>query len=125
MKYQKKTTIFNLLTQNKWLPDKQGNFCKTSSEIQLSDLPDEFEKESIEAKLLEKILEFKTNIEQEFYSQFPEKAEILELAKEIPMEKLKKLAAKEEVGGKDIDETPDYEDVDYKKELEQTFNCPQ
>lgn len=120
----KTTTIFNLLTQNKWLPDKQGNFCKTS-EIQLSDLSDKFEKESTEAKLLEKIFEFKTNIEQEFYSQFPEKAEILELAKEIPREKLKKLAAKEEVGEKDIDETPDYEDVDYKKELEQTFNCPQ
>jgi len=120
----KTTTIFDLLTQNKWLPDKQGNFCKTS-EIQLYDLPDKFEKESSEAKLLEKIFEFKTNIEQEFYSQFPEKAARLELAKEIPWEKLKKLATKEEVGEKDIEETPDYEDVDYKKELEQTFNCPQ
>jgi predicted restriction endonuclease len=41
------------------------------------------------------------------------------------MEKLEKLAAQEELGEKDVDETPDYEDVDYKKELEQTFNCPQ
>ncbi|MBM4056116.1 MAG: hypothetical protein FJ264_15905 [Planctomycetes bacterium] len=122
----KTTIIFNLLTQNKWLPDKQGNFCKTS-EIQLSDLPDEFEKESIEAKHLAEILGlgFKKNIEQEFYSQFPEEARLLELAKKISREKLEKLVTKEELGEKDVDETHDYEDVDYKKELEQTFNCPQ
>jgi len=123
-KEPKVSTIYTLLTNNAWLPGKDGNFNKPSK-IQLADLPDEFEKESIEAKRLAEILGFKKNIEQEFYSQFPEEAKLLELAKKIPKEKLEKLAAKVEVDEKDIDETPDYEDIDYKKEIEQIFNCPQ
>lgn len=60
-----------LIHVKKWLPDKQGNFHKPS-EIVLSDLPDNFDKESTEARMLAEKLRFKKDIEQEFLSQLPE-----------------------------------------------------
>lgn len=75
----KVTTILNLLTQNQWLPDKNGNFYKPP-EILLSELPDDFEKESLEAKSLADKLGFKKDIEQELLSKLPpEKREIYEI----------------------------------------------
>jgi hypothetical protein len=78
-KENKVATILNLLNQNQWLPDKNGNFHKPP-EILLSELPDDFEKEISEAKSLADKLGFKKDIEQELLSKLPpEKRKIYEL----------------------------------------------
>ncbi|MCK4348528.1 MAG: hypothetical protein KAW47_07915, partial [Thermoplasmatales archaeon] len=85
-KENKITTLLNLLTQNQWLPDKNVNFYKPP-EILLSELPDDFEKESLEAESLEKKLEFKKDIEQELLSNLPpEKREIYNLVRSFSKE---------------------------------------
>ncbi|MGE0082799.1 MAG: sacsin N-terminal ATP-binding-like domain-containing protein [Desulfococcaceae bacterium] len=82
----------NLLINNAWLPDRNGNF-HIPSELSLSDLPDEFETESIESRKLAEILGLKKDIEQEFLSQLPEeKRKKIELIEQIPLEKLEELA---------------------------------
>jgi len=93
-KENKVTTILNLLTQNQWLPDKNGNLHKPP-EILLSELPDDFEKESLEAKSLAEKLEFKKDIEQELLSKLPsEKRKIYELVNSSSEEDIQRYSRK-------------------------------
>jgi hypothetical protein len=60
-----------LLFNNPWLPDTAGNFHKPS-DILLSELHEEFDSESIEAKFIADKLKFKTPIEQKLLDELPE-----------------------------------------------------
>lgn len=60
-----------LVREREWLPDKKGDFHKPS-DLLLSDLPDNFEKESLEARYVIEKLGIKKDIEQEYLSQIPE-----------------------------------------------------
>ncbi len=84
-----------LVREAEWLPDKYGNFRKPS-DILLSDLLDDFDKESTEAKILAEKLGFKKDIEQEYLSQISEEdRKRIELSKKIPLGILEKLVAEE------------------------------
>jgi len=94
-KEPKVSTIYTLLTNNTWLPNKDGKFLKPS-EIQLTDLPDDFDNKSDEARNLSKTLGFMEDFEQEYLSKLSEEARRkFELAKRIPLEKLEKMATEE------------------------------
>lgn len=69
-KEPKVTTIYKLLNNYSWLPDKYANFHKPS-DISLSELPDDFEKESIEAKKLAESLGFQPDIEKQLEASLP------------------------------------------------------
>lgn len=60
-----------LLRKYAWLPDRSGVFHKPS-QIMLSELPDDFEKESIESKHVAQKLQFKLNEEQELIAKLPD-----------------------------------------------------
>lgn len=97
--YSKKEDIVSkmgrLVREKNWLPNKNGDFCKPS-DIFLSELPDDFDKESSEVKILVDKLVFKKDEIQQLLSQLPEnERRRIELAKTIPLEKLEKLAAEE------------------------------
>jgi len=59
-----------LLSRYSWIPDIEREFHKPS-EILLSELPEEFDKESLEAKSVAKKLQFKLNAVQIFLDQLP------------------------------------------------------
>ena len=72
-----------LLTSYAWLPDKNGDYDKPSNLI-LNDLPDDFDKESLEATKIGEILDFKTPKEQELYNYLPDKTKkMFDLIKQI------------------------------------------
>lgn len=123
-KEERASKMGELVRVKKWLPDKYGNF-HTPSNILLSDLPDVFDKESTEAKVLAEKLGFQKDIEQEFLSRLPEeKRERYQLAEglsEEEVELIKEHRKRKEASKEEIQE----ESFNYSKELGQTFNCPQ
>ena len=70
-KEEKFSLMGELLFNNPWLPDAAGNFHKPS-DILLSTLFEEFDRESIEAKFIADKLKFKTSSEQELLNKLPE-----------------------------------------------------
>ena len=78
-----------LVREAEWLPDKYGNFRKPS-DILLSDLLDDFDKESTEVKILAEKLKFKPDIDQEFKNKLsPEKAKLWDLLNTSSPEKVR------------------------------------
>jgi hypothetical protein len=72
-----------LLTSNSWLPDKNGDYHRPSN-LLLTELPDEFDKESLEAIKIGEKLGFKTPKEQEIYDQLPnEKKRVFDMVDQI------------------------------------------
>lgn len=69
-KKSKFSKMGDLLSRYSWIPDIEGEFHK-SSEILLSELPEEFDKESLEAKSVAEKLKFKTDAEQQILEQLP------------------------------------------------------
>lgn len=67
-KYGDFSKIGKLLVKYSWLPDKNGDYDKPSN-LLLTDLPDEFDKESFEVIKIGEKLGFKTPKEQEIYDQ--------------------------------------------------------
>jgi len=67
-KYSDFSKMGKLLVKYSWLPDRNGDYDKPSN-ILLTDLPDEFDKESFEAIIIGEKLGFKTPKEQEIYDQ--------------------------------------------------------
>ena len=123
-KENKVTTILNLLTQNHWLPDKAGNFHKPS-EILLSDLPDDFDKETFEARNLAEKLGFRKDITQELLSKLPEKVRRnFELAETLTDDEIELIEEKRKQEKKDHEKAED-EDWSYVDELERAFKHPQ
>lgn len=94
-KTKKQTSKMGKLVRNKnWLPDKKGNFHKPS-ELFLSDLPDDFDKKSPQAKALAEKLGCKQDIEQEYLSQFPElERKKIEFAKTLTDDEIKLIEEK-------------------------------
>ena len=113
-----------LVREKKWLPDKQSNFRKPL-EILLTELPDNFDKESDEAKILAKKLGFKKDIEQEFLSQLPEEIkkryQLAETLTEEEIELIENRRKQEKVSEKRNEE----EFLNYADEFKQSFNRPQ
>ena len=70
------TNIYQLLTENNWIPNKRGGFFKPY-EICLSDLPDEFEPGSRESLRLSDQLGFKTDVESKLLDQLPDESKKL------------------------------------------------
>lgn len=64
-KVEKKSKVYEILTDHKWLPTKDGDFCKPS-DILLSQLPDGFENQTKEAMDIARELNFLTDAEQLF-----------------------------------------------------------
>lgn len=69
-KEEKFSEMGKLLISYPWLPDKEGNFHKPS-EILLSELHEEFDQESLEAKHIAEKLKFKTVVEDQLLEQLP------------------------------------------------------
>ncbi len=72
-----------LLISHSWLPNTNGDFDKPSN-LFLSDLHDEFDKENLDAKKIEEKLRLKTPKDQEFYDQLSnEKKRVFNLVNQI------------------------------------------
>jgi flagellar biosynthesis GTPase FlhF len=69
---EKASKMGKLLRESKWLPDRHGSF-KKPSQLFLSDLPDGFDRKSLEAREVAEKLGFKKDIEQEFLSSLSRK----------------------------------------------------
>ena len=67
-KYSDFSKMGKLLVKYNWLPDRNGDYDKPSN-LLLTDLPDEFDKESFEAIIIGEKLGLKTPKEQEIYDQ--------------------------------------------------------
>ncbi len=81
-----------LLVKNSWLPDKNGIF-HIPSEIMLADLPEGFDKESLEAKFVAIPLSFKQDMEQELLAQLPEnKKKAMEILSNLSPNEMAKVA---------------------------------
>lgn len=123
-KENKVTTLLNLLTQNQWLPDKNSVFHKPCK-ILLSELPDDFEKDSLEAKSLEGKLRFKKDIEQEYLSQVSEsERKKIEFAKTLSEDEIELIEEKRKREREDIEKISN-DEINYGHELEQSFNRQQ
>jgi len=103
-KEEQASKMGKLVREKKWLPDKYCNFLKPSeflkpSKMVLSDLPDNFDKESTEAKILSEKLDFKSDKFQEYLRQLSgddrEKCELMKELINIPKERLKEFIAKQ------------------------------
>ena len=80
----------DLLSRYSWILDIKGNFRKPS-EILLSELPEEFDKESLEAKSVAEKLKFKEDVEQQLIKLLPEgKKNLYEKIRDLPEEDQKK-----------------------------------
>ena len=95
---EKFSKMGELLIKYQWLPDTGGNFHKPS-EILLSELHGEFDKESLDAKCVAEELKFKTVEEDQFLKQLPiAKRKRYELVNELyqimPEEKMDKILEK-------------------------------
>ncbi len=99
----------DLLTRYSWLKDNEGIFHKPS-EIQLSELSEEFDKEITEAKYIADKLEFinldsETDVEELYYNQLPPKSkEFIDLIKKLGERRLEEKA--KEILEKLIEENP-------------------
>jgi len=90
-KEAKYSKMGELLVNSSWLPDKNGNFHKPS-ELLLSDLSDEFDKESLEARYIAENLQFKKDVEQELLEHLPDERKALyERIRDAPDEMVKKV----------------------------------
>jgi len=69
-KESKFSKMGKLLSKCSWIPDIEGKFHKPS-EILLSELPEEFDKESLEAKSVAEKLQFKIDNERRILEQLP------------------------------------------------------
>ncbi|MBU2522676.1 MAG: hypothetical protein KKE23_00090, partial [Nanoarchaeota archaeon] len=125
-KKEETTDIYKILTENEWLPDKNGNFHKPSN-ILLSDLPDDFEKDSKEAKALAEKLGFKKDIEQEYLSRLPEEMRRkIEYANTLTDDEIRLIEEERKRKRKNgALEEISREDLDYDNELAKAFNRPQ
>lgn len=123
---KKASEMGKLVRERKWLPDKQGNFHKPSK-ILLTELPDNFDKESAEAKTLAEKLGFKEDIEQELRGKLStEKQKIWDMLNSLDDEDVQAVKQLLDSRKKDEDkELTDYEDLNYAEELKQIFNRPQ
>ena len=121
----------DLLSRYSWIPDMEGKFHKPS-EILLSELPEKFDKESLEAKSVAGKLKFKEDVEQQLIKLLPEgKKNLYEKIRDLPEEDQKKAfniieslmvggettgevsvqEMKEQVEGALIERTPDGDDT--------------
>lgn len=113
-----------LVCEKKWLPDKNGDFRKPA-ELLLSELPDDFEKDSLKVKNLAGNLRMKKDIEQEYLAQLSEsERENFEFAKEMTDEEVELIKKRRKQKGEDQEKIGD-EDVNYAQEFVAAFNCPQ
>lgn len=72
----------NLLLNYAWIPSVDGQF-HLPAEVQLADLPDDFDRESLEAKRLAEKLKLKTDLEGKFFEQHPEFKQLLPICNEM------------------------------------------
>lgn len=100
---EKFSKMGDLLTRYSWLKDNEGIFHKPS-EIQLSELSEEFDKEITEAKYIADKLEFinldsETDVEELYYNQLPPEKQkridlIDKLCERMPEEKVNEILEK-------------------------------
>ena len=118
------------LCERKWLPDRKGVFYKPS-ELTVSDLHQDLDVESREAKNLIEKLGFKQdpkklekNIEEKVMSILPaESRRRYELAQQLSIEELEEHVKEKERKKKEKEK--DYSNLNYKKEFEESFNKKQ
>lgn len=97
-KAEKYSKMGELLTNSSWLPDRNGNFCRPS-ELLLSDLSDELDKDSLEARYIAEKLKFKKDVEQELLEQLPDERKVLyEIVRDVPEKMIKKIKEMAEEG---------------------------
>jgi hypothetical protein len=90
-KEKKYSKMGALLHDSEWLPDNNLVFHKPS-DITLASLPNEFDKKSLEARVVAKELEFKTDAEQELLEELPEERRaLIEGIKNAPEETIRKI----------------------------------
>jgi len=122
--------VGNLLCESKWLPDRKGIFYKPS-ELTVSDLHQDFDVESGEAKNLIEKLGFKQDlkklekyIEEKVMSILPaESRRRYELSQKLSIDELEEHVKEKERKNKEKEK--DYSNLNYKKEFEVSFNKPQ
>jgi hypothetical protein len=113
-----------LLMQNDWLPDKQGNFYKPS-ELEHDDLPDSFVRDE---KLAEQI-EMKKDVAAKFFEEAGISQDTIKIAKELEMhpELLEEFRKKLQPVAPDEESTATetvLDRIDYKDKLINSFNQP-
>ncbi len=98
-----------LVRERKWLPDKTGQF-HAPSELRLSDLPDDFDKENWRAKQLAQKLGFKPEIDLSQFSEEQRKRfQFAETLSEDEMELVKAARKKKEEEHQKLNYADDYE----------------
>lgn len=118
-----------LVREKQWLPDKNGSF-RAPSELRLSDLPDDFDKESSAAKELAVHLGCRPETDLSQLSQFFSEEKIKKFAfaetlRDDEIEMIEARRRKELAAAHERDDDGAKEGLSYQEEFEHAFNRPQ